>query len=61
MKNESQSLTSELIHQAEDMGLLSLPLTIKCHACNSLFPKEYTNCPKCTMEHYQEIKIDFEF
>ena len=53
--------TVELIHQAEDMGFLSLPLTIKCSFCSSLFPREYKQCPKCTAEHLLDIRIDFEF
>jgi hypothetical protein len=53
--------TAELIHQAEDMGFLSVPLTVKCSFCSSLFPREYTQCPKCTAEHLLDIRIDFEF
>ena len=53
--------TAELIHQAENMGFLSLPLTIKCSFCSSLFPREYTQCPKCTAEHLLDIQVDFEF
>ena len=57
---ENQTLT-DLLHQAEDLGLLSTPLTIKCNTCDSLFPREYANCPKCTMEKEMNIQIDFEF
>ncbi|MGD8708373.1 MAG: hypothetical protein PVI88_06785 [Nitrosopumilaceae archaeon] len=53
--------TVELIHQAEDMGLLNLPQTVKCTSCISLFPREYTQCPKCTTEYLLDIRIDFEF
>jgi len=53
--------TAELIHQAEDMRLLSLPQTVKCSSCSSLFPREYTQCPKCTAEHLLDFRIDFEF
>jgi len=53
--------TTELIHQAENIGLLSMPQTAKCPFCSSLFPKEYARCPKCMMEHLFDIQIDFEF
>ncbi len=53
--------TIELIHQAENMGLLSVPQTVKCSFCSSLFPREYARCPKCMMEHLFDIQIDFEF
>jgi len=53
--------TAELIRQADDMGLLSLPQTVVCSFCRSVFPREYARCPRCTMEHRLDIQIDFEF
>jgi len=59
MHEKSQS--THLIEQAQELGLLNSDWTLKCVKCNSLFPQEYRNCPKCMVEDLpQYIKIDFE-
>ena len=61
MPNKEQFRSTQLLQQAKELGLLGDDWTLTCFNCNAVFPGEYGNCPKCSVdESFKEIQIDFE-
>ena len=60
MHNEN-SITVQLIEQAENLGLFDSDRSLQCSNCHAIFPGEYKNCPNCPKDNpSQNIQIDFE-
>jgi len=61
MPNKEQFRSTQLLQQAKELGLLDNVWTLTCIQCHAVFPEEYGNCPKCSVdESFKDIQIDFE-
>ena len=62
MENQEQIGFNEMVHQAQELGLLNYNLTVICVNCKAAFPNEYGDCPRCQMDDSAPSqKEDFEF
>ena len=50
MKNHEQLTVKEMITQVQELGLINSGKTLKCRNCESVFPYEYKDCPRCQID-----------
>ena len=50
MNNEEERDPAELIRHEIGFGLLDSKKTIHCVSCNAVFPKEYDDCTRCSID-----------